>query len=224
MKSIIRNSVLALSLLSLPAAPRAASAQTGGPSAGGRLKLTSENGLTKRLEFEAAADTDGKATGKMILGGPEEIPEQDVDGAGTRAFSGRLEDLSVEAEFDGMVVEGNRAVLSGVVTACSLGEYIGRRLLLVVEDNGDGSSEKAQDKVMWGFYESPEATWTPTDAELEKDEGALMSWVATDFEREDDKGIQMPKKGEGVSARSFPLSAHDFAEVKYTDGDILVRQ
>ncbi len=219
MKSIIRNSVLALALVSLTAAHHTANAQTGGPSAGGTLKFSSEDGMTKILEFEAAADKDGKASGKMILSGAEEIPEQDVDGAGSKEFSGRLEDLHVEAEFDGMVVEGNKAVMSGVVTACTLGEYIGQRVLLVVEDNGDG--EKAPDRVMWGLYKPSESGWTPTDAELEKDEGALLSWVATDFEREDDKGIQMPKKD---TETSLPLASHDFAEFKYSDGNILVRQ
>jgi hypothetical protein len=224
MKSIIRNSVLALSLLSLPAAPHAASAQAGGPSAGGRLRLSSEDGSTKRLEFEAAANEDGRATGRMIFSGPEEIPEQDVDGAGAREFGGRLEDLHIEAEFDGMVVEGNRASMSGVVTACSLSEYIGRRVLLVVEDNGDGGAEKTPDKVMWGLYKPSERGWTPTDAELKDDDGALLTWVAKDFERDDDRGVPMPKKGGDVSAQSFPLSSHDFAEFRYTDGDLQVRQ
>lgn len=225
MKSIIRASVLALSLLGLSAAHRAASAQTTvGPSAAGSIKFSSEEGLTKRLEFEAAADRDGRATGRMVLSGPEEIPDQDVDGAGGKAFGGRLEDLYVEAEFDGMSVEGNRAVMSGTVTACSLGEYIGRRVLLVVEDNGDGGAEMTRDRASWGIYGPEERGWTPTDAESEKDEGALLTWVAKDFEREDDAGVPMPKKGDGISPGSFPLSSHDFFEAKHADGDIQIRQ
>jgi hypothetical protein len=223
MKGIIRNSVLALALLGLSAAPHAASAQTGGLSAFGSIKLASEEGPTKRLEFEASTDGEGKATGRMVFSGPEEIPGQDVDGAGDKVFSGKIEDLYVEASFDGMTVEGNRAVMSGFVTACTVGEYIGQRVLLVVEDNGDGGSEKTQDKVTWGFYRPAKIGWTPTDAELDNDDGALLKWVATDFERDDDKGIQMPEQNEEISHQSFPLSAHDFVEVKYTDGDIQVR-
>ncbi len=221
MKSIIRNSVLALALLALSAATHTASAQTGGHSAFGSIKFASEEGSTKRLEFEASTDGAGKATGRMVFSGPEEIPEQDVDGAGDKSFGGKIEDLYVEASFDGMTVEGNRAVMSGTVTACAVGEYIGRRVLLVVEDNG--GSEKTPDKVSWGFYKPTEISWTPTDAELDNDDGALLKWVATDFERDDDKGIQMPEQNEEISHQSFPLSAHDFVEVKYTDGDIQVR-
>lgn len=224
MKSIIRNSVLALALLGLSAASHTASAQTGGPSAAGSIKFESEEGLTKRLEFEASADKEGKATGRMVFSGPELIPDQDVDGAGDKGFSGKIEDLSVEAEIDGMTVEGNRAVMSGFVTACAVSEFIGQRVLLVVEDNGDGSGEKLKDKVTWGFYKPTQTNWTPTDAELDKDDGALLTWLATDFERDDDVGIKMPKRNEEVSHQSFPLSSLDFFEAKYTEGGILVRQ
>lgn len=224
MKSIIRTSMLALSLLGFSAASHTASAQTGGPSASGSIKFSTEEGSTKRLEFEAAADGEGKAAGRMVFSGPEEIPEQDVDGAGHKGFTGRLEDFYVEAEFDGMTVEGNRAVMSGFVTACTLSEYIGQRVLLVVEDNGDGVSAKTPDKVAWGLYKPSEVNWTPTDAELEKDDGALLTWVASDFERDDDKGTPMPKKDDEVSHQSFPPSAHEFFTVKYTDGNIRVSQ
>ncbi len=224
MKIIIRNSVLALALAGIQAASHTAAAQAGGPSAAGSIKFESEEGLRKSLEFEATGDGEGKASGRMVFGGPEEIPEQDVDGAGDKGFTGKLEDLHVEAEFDGMTVEGNRAVMSGLVTACTVGEYIGRRILLVVEDNGDGGGEKLQDKVTWGIYKPNRADWTPTDAELENDEGALLTWVATDSERKDDQGVEMPKKNEEVSHRSFPPSSHDFFEAKYVEGDIRVTQ
>lgn len=222
MKSIIRTSMLALSLLALSAASHTASAQTVGRSASGSIKFSTEEGWTKYLEFEAASDGEGKASGRMVFRGPEEIPEQDVDGAGYRGFTGKLDDLYVEAQFDGMTVEGNKAMMSGFVTACTIGEYIGQRVLLVVEDNGDGSTEKTQDKVTWGLYKHSEITWTPTDAELKDDRGAHLTWFATDFERRDDKGIPMPKKNEEISHQSFPTSAHDFFKFKYTDGFIRV--
>jgi hypothetical protein len=222
MKSIIRTSVLALSLLGVPAAPLTASAQAGGPSAAGSLSFLSPDGAKKHLEFRALAGGDGSATGKMTFSGAAEIPEQDVDGTGRAGFSGKVEELYVEAEFDGMTVEGNRAVLSGRVTACNVGEYIGQRVLLAVEDNGEGRGEKA-DRLAWAFSRPSEGGWTPTDAELEKDEGALLTWVATDAEREDDKGVPVTKKEGEFDHRSFPLSAHDFADVTGLDGDIQVR-
>ncbi|HEU4596627.1 MAG TPA: hypothetical protein VFS10_15930 [Pyrinomonadaceae bacterium] len=220
MKSMIRISILALSLLSL-FVPLSSSARAGGSSAEGSLNFLSQDGFKKHLEFSAVTDGGGNATGKMTFSGAEELPAQDVDGTGRAGFSGKVEDLFVEAEFDQMVVEGNKAMLSGRVTACNVGEYIGQRVLLVVEDNGAGGGEKA-DKLSWAFSKPAERGWTPTDAELEKDEGVLLSWVATDAEREDDKGVPMPNVE--VGQQSFPLSSHDFADVTYLDGDIRVRQ
>jgi hypothetical protein len=221
MKSIIRISILALSLFGLLAPHSASAQQAGGSSAAGSLEFLSPDGFKKRLEFSAVKDSEGNATGKMTLSGAEEIPEQDVDGTGCAGFSGKVEDLRVEAEFDGMVVEGNKAVLSGRVTASSLAEYIGQRVLLVVEDNDGGGDQT--DKLSWAFYKPAEVNWTPTDAELEKDEGALLTWVATDAEREDDKGVPMPKASGEVGPQSLPLSAHDLADVTYLDGNIKVQ-
>jgi hypothetical protein len=221
MKSIVRTSILALSLLSF-SAPHLTSAQTGGPSVGGSLKFSMEDGLSKYVEFNATSDKEGKATGKLIFSGPAEIPDQNVDGDERAGFSGSLSDLYVEAEFDGLFVENNRAVLSGTVTGSNLSDYIGQRVLLVVEDNGTGVESKG-DKLTWGIYKRPAQSWVPTDAELEKDEGALLKWIATDAEREDDKGISSEKNAE-ITFQSFPLSSFSFDEFKDADGDIQVRQ
>ena len=169
----------------------------------------------------------------MTFSGPVEIPDQDVDGTGEVIFNGKLEDLQIIARFDGMVVERNRAVMSGTVTGANVGDYIGQRVLLVVadgyvrevpegEEKPEGyEEEKPQDTLTWGLYKEVKRDWIPTDAELEYDEGARLTWWATDAEREDDKGIPSHPSRE-ITARTFPLSSHDF-ELKYAEGDILVQ-
>lgn len=220
MKRIVYASIIALALAGF-ATQRPASAQTNGQSAEGDFKFSSEDEQVKHVEFRAATDGEGKASGRMTFSGSAEIPDQDVDGAGYKGFTGKLDNLYVEAEFDGMVVEGNRAVMSGVVTGSNLGEYVGRRVLLVVEDNG-GGGDKA-DKVTWGLYQPADVNWIPTDAERDDDDGWKLTWLATDAERKDDVGVQYPLKNGPVDCRSFPLASHDFAEVSYWDGDISVQ-
>jgi hypothetical protein len=222
MKRIVYVSILALSLLMGFATAHSNAARMGGPSAEGSLKFSTKDGLTKYLEFKAAADEDGTTNGAMTFSGPEVFPEQDVDGEGRKGFSGELSNLYIEAKFDGLLVEANRAVMSGTVTASNLGDYIGQRVLLVVEDNGSGVEAKEPDQVTWGLYKPLAPGWTPTDAELENDYGWKLTWTATDAELKDDIGVSSKKSTE-ITCQSFPLSSHDFAEVKYEDGDIQVR-
>ncbi len=215
MKNIVCVSIFVLSLLSF-IAPRSANAQ----STGGSLRFTLEDDLTKSIEFNAITDGGGGTSGEMTFSGPAEIPDQDVDGTGDRSFSGRLENLQIEARFDGMLVERNRAVMSGIVSGSNLEDYIGQRVLLVVEDV-EGGEERAQDTLTWGLYKTVERSWIPSDAELENDEGARLTWWATDAEREDDKGIPSHPSTE-ITAQRLPLSSYDF-DLKYAEGDIQVR-
>jgi hypothetical protein len=222
MKSIFCASILALSLLGLPASHLAA-ARASAPSADGSFKFSSEDGLTKSIEFKAVADGSGGASGSMTFNGPAEFSDQDVDGTGEKGFSGSVSNLFIEAKFDGMLVEKNRAVMSGTVTGSNLGDYIGQRVLLVVEDNGDGSDEKTTDKFTLGLYKPVRVGWTPTDAELKEDNGASLTWIATDAEREDDKGVPSKKSTE-ITCKSFPLSSFSLDDVRSGDGSIKVQE
>lgn len=220
MKSMFRASILALALLALPASHLAV-VRAAGPSAEGSFKFSSEDGLSKSIEFSAVSDGSGSATGRMTFNGPAEIPDQDVDGTGEKAFSGSLSNLYIEAKFDGMLVEKNRAVMSGTITESNLGDYIGQRVLLVVEDNG--GDEKTTDKFTLGLYKPMTAGWTPTDAELKEDNGASLTWIATDAEREDDKGVPSRKSTE-ITCQSFPLSSFSLDDVRNGDGSIKVQE
>jgi hypothetical protein len=220
MKSVACAAILALLLLSY-ATPNLAATRAVGPVAEGSYRFTTSDGLSKAVEFSAATNADGSVSGKMALNGPVEIPDQDVDGTGQKDFSGSLADFYVEAEFDGLVVENNRAVMSGTVTASNVGEFIGRRVLLVVEDNGDGSDPKAQDAITWGLYKPADESWVASDAELKEDPGVGLTWWATDAERKDDKGVSS-NKSKAIDCQTFPLSSYLFDDVRYEGGDIRV--
>lgn len=218
-KRMVCASILALFLMSF-ATPHFAAAQTEGPSANGRLQFALEDGFTKYVEFSASTTKDGKTSGKMVFSGPAEIPDQDVDGVGKAGFSGKLDSLYIEAEFDSMVVEKNRAVMSGVVTNSNVEDYMKQRVLLVVEDNADS---KEADKISVGLYKPAEGGWIPSDSEVKDDNGASLKWWVTDAERKDDVGYASDKST-AITAQSFPLSTYEFADVKSEDGDIKVQQ
>ncbi|HEY9284265.1 MAG TPA: hypothetical protein VIP46_12495 [Pyrinomonadaceae bacterium] len=69
----------------------------------------------------------------MTFSAQGELPDQDVDGAGTAALPAGL---YMKAEFDRLAVGGNRSVMSGAVAESNVAGYAGRRVPLVVEDVG----------------------------------------------------------------------------------------
>jgi len=218
MKSMARVSVVAFSLVLACSLPAVAGNEG---SASGGLRF-SAGGLTNKIEFNVKSDKDGNAKGKMSYSGPAEIPDQDVDGTGEANRGGPLADLSMTADFDCLLVSGNRAVMSGVITGASVWELIGQRALLAVEDNGEGSNAPAPDRLTWGVYVLTRQTWVPVDAERKDDFGASLSWIATDAEREDDRGIPS-RKSDDINCRSFPLEAYTFIDLEHGSGNIQVR-
>lgn len=217
MKNFRFASILALFLLGF-AATHVTSAQTGEQSASGSYQFLLEDGFTKYIEFDARKQGDGSATGRMFFSDESVITDQDVDGTGDPQETHRGFYLS--AEFDGLVVTGNRAVMSGTIRDASITRLIGRRVLLTVEDNGDNTREP--DRLTWGVYKPAERGWTPSDAELESDPGVGMRWRATDAERRDDVGVEMPRS-EAIGIESFPVASYAFVEVERGAGDIRVQ-
>ncbi|HEX8843964.1 MAG TPA: hypothetical protein VF791_04945 [Pyrinomonadaceae bacterium] len=205
-------SILALFLLSF-ATSQVATAQ----SAHGTYQFSLADGYTKYVEFEATAQSNGSAVGGVFLSDEAPVLTQDVDGTGEQEE--RYAGFYIRAEFDGMVVNRNQAVMSGTVTESSINSLIGQRVLLMVEDNGDNTGEP--DKLTWGIYQPIERDWTPSDAEWEKDPGVGLTWRATDAEQRDDEGYLMPRSEE-INAQSFPVSAYSFLDVERPVGDIRV--
>jgi hypothetical protein len=115
--------------------------------------------------------------------------------------------------------------MSGAVTDSSVGQYIGLRALLVVEDGGEGKKNGSGDRFAWGLYRSGSMTWIATDGELEFDPGAGMSWYASDFENEDDTPVPMGANSSPspVNCDTFSIRGYDLQEVPHGAGNIHVK-
>jgi hypothetical protein len=170
------------------------------------------------VEFDAQGQQGGGAAGQMFFSDESEVNYQDVDGTGDQGESYR--GFYLRAEFDGLLVINNQAVMSGTVRDASVTGLIGLRVLLTVEDNGDNLREP--DRLTWGVYKPAETGWTPSDAELERDEGVGMRWLATDAERRDDQGVMMPGDVT-IGTQSFALAAYALIDLETGAGDIRVQ-
>jgi hypothetical protein len=216
MKIIRFVSILALILPGF-AAPSAAEAQTGEPSAIGSYQFSLEDGYTKYVEFDARTKEGGGATGQMFFSDEAEVIGLDVDGTGDPPETHR--GFYLKADFDGLVVIKNQAVMSGTVSDSSIAVLIGQRVLLTVEDNAD--NEREPDKLTWGIY-MPAGRWETSDAELEKDPGVGLTWETSDAERRDDIPVRMPRDNT-IGTQTFPFSAYAFVDLKNWSGDIRVQ-
>lgn len=207
----------ALFLLSL-ATPSLTSAQTSGQAASGTYQFSFEDGYTKYVEFDARTQANGSTTGSLLLSDEATIVYRDLDGTGDPQV--KYPGFYIKANFDGLVVNKNQAVMSGTVNDSSIRDLIGQRVLLTVEDNGDNT--RVPDKLTWGLYKPVERNWTPSDAELKEDPGVGLRWLATDAERKDDEGIVMPRD-ESINTNTFPVATYAFVDVDNGAGDIRVQ-
>src|SRR6266498_2138441 len=112
--------------------------------------------------------------------------------------------------------------MSGAVSEATNPELIGDRVLLVVEDNGEGIGVFNSDKLTWGIYEPGNHSWIPEDAEVPGDTGALLDWIATDAEREDDAGVQA-RRSDVIGCQTFSLASFSFTDVNHGQGNIQIR-
>ena len=223
MKKMAPASFLVL-LLIICVSPRIGSAQTPGSSASGSYRFLLEDEYMKFIEFDAMTDAEGVSKGMMSFTDEAGVMEQDVDGTGDQPPGDQVP-FSMRAEFDTLIVEKNRALMSGVIIDSNLGQYLRRWVQLVVEDNGD--NREIPDKIVWRICQQPPGYWIPTDAEVPGDRGAWLSWWATDAERKYDVGI--PSKsyisGEMKGCEVYTtLQPYEFAFVSRGEGYIVVRQ
>jgi hypothetical protein len=213
-------SLFVLFLVFLSAA-NVAFAQEGG-AANGVNKFTMEDELGKYVEFDARTDERGNTTGYMQFTDEARLLFQDVDGTGEKSTGDPVE-FYMAADIDRLVIEKNRAVISGVVRNSSIASYVGKWVQLVIEDN-DGI--EVPDKLVWTFCNPEAGGWIPEDAEVKGDRGAYMSWWATDAERKDDVGIpsknQIPGNLKGC--RVLPLQSYEFAPIVKGEGRIYINQ
>lgn len=199
--------------LAVPSAPLT-SANNSGPSSNGEFSLSLEDGAARLVQYHAQKNSDGSTKGELTYSDPTMLPDSE-DGFGSSG-------LFAKANIDCLVVNGNKAVMSGEITEASIGDYLGNRILLVVEDNGEGKKAGDLDKLAWGVYRVVNPTWIPQDAEIPGDQSALLEWLATDFEREDDVPIPA-RPSRSVGCQSFSLSSYSFEAVKNGSGNIQVK-
>ena len=213
--------ILALSLLSF-ATPPTATAQTEGPAASGAYRFILGDRVVKTLEFDALGDREGNGRGWMTFIDQVTIPNQDVDGTGDSGDRDVPPDFYVKADFNGMTVEKNVALMNGTIIDSSHRSYIGKWVQLVVQDNGEGLERP--DTLVWRFCQPEPGGWVPEDSEVPGDRGAYMSWWATDAERKDDVGIPSPSliPGELKRCVNYTLSSYDYVNILKWDGDIRV--
>ena len=190
-----------------------------GPSANGTFQFTVGDGSVRYVSFNARIHKDDTVTGEMTYTEPSASPEVDTDGANTAPT---IEGVSVKATFDCLVINGNRAVMSGAIVESNIGAALGRRVLLVVEDNEQGNNASDDDKLSWGVYKAQKLDWTPADADLQNDTGASLRWIATDAERPEDVGIPS-HRDPTIGCQSFPISSYAFVNVQHGAGNIQVK-
>jgi len=217
MNRIIVGAIMALLVVTL-ALPALTFAGNDGPSATGNFQFTLEDGQTRFLEFNARQQNNGRVVGGMTFSDPNVVAVGDPDATPGPNNTGAL----VQANFDCLKITGNRAVMSGVISQSNILSAIGLRILLVVEDNGEGINAPSTDKLTWGIYQPSGGAWIPKDAEREDDNGAGLSWLATDFERTDDVGVPS-NQSKIIGCQSFSLGAYSFVDVAHGGGNIQVQ-
>lgn len=219
MKSIAFASLLLL-LFACVALTPLTFAGAAGPSATGSFQFAVDEGGPKFLEFNARQQNNGRTVGEMsftdptatVVTDPDTPPNPNAPATGA----------SIRASFDCLKIDGNRAVMSGVIVESNVLTAIGLRVLLVVEDNGEGINAPAVDRLTWGVYQNPANGWIPKDSERDDDNGASLSWLATDAERSDDTGIPS-NQNKIVGCQSFPLSSYSFVDIAHGGGNVQVQ-
>jgi hypothetical protein len=217
MKSIACASLAALLLASF-AIPSLTLAYTDGPSASGTFQFSLEDGEVRNLEFNARIQNNGRTVGEMTFSDPAAVAVPDPDDPSALTNTGAL----VTAKFDCLQITGNRAVMGGVISQSNIAAAIGARVLLVVEDNGEGVNIPTPDKLTWGVYQSASGGWIPKDAERDDDNGASLTWIAKDAERDDDVGVPS-NQSKLIGCQSFPLSSYSFVDIKHGGGNVQVQ-
>jgi hypothetical protein len=180
-------------------------------------------GASGSIQFDAREHATG-ARGTITFTSTQAVSNEDVDGDGSGASD--LAGVSMEVAVDCVRVNGNRASMSGVISSASAPGYTGLRAILAVEDGGEGS-KGGPDRFTWGAYRARQSqTWTPEDAEVPGDNGAMFTWFASDAERIDDVPVPWNyKTGKSglVDCKSFALGAYAFEDLPHGAGNIQVK-
>ena len=191
---------------------------TEGPTVDGSFEIVSSEGPTRHIEFHAVRGLDGSVDGATTFR-DEPIG---VSQPHNEAASDRSQPFFFKADFDCLAINQNRAIMSGEIKQASSQEYVGRRVLVVAQDNGGTSDPSKTDRLTWGIYHSDQKTWFQSDSERSAEQIGPLSWIATDSERLDDEGV-LANNESMIGCQSFPLSAFSFVSAKLGHGSVRVK-
>src|ERR1043165_5390516 len=136
---IVRFTVMSALLLTALAA---SALTTLAQSASGSYQFTLEDKATKTVEFSAQTLADGSTSGSLYFSDAATIVYQDVDGVGDP--SEKYAGVTIKADLDGLVVNGNQAVMSGTIRSSTIPYMLGLRVLLTVEDRSEEHTSELQ--------------------------------------------------------------------------------
>lgn len=174
---------------------------------------------TRHIEFQVMKDKNGATFGEGVfidkrLPNAKSETENESESDSTSPFW-------LKVQFDCLVINANRAVMGGNVTGSSLQQYVGKRLLLVVQD-GDAFTPQERDKLTFGVYTQTVRGWVPSDSERPDEIGVPVYWIAQDSERPDEVAVSS-YKNETKSCDSLPISTFSFMNASLGNGSIEVR-
>ena len=184
----------------------------------GSFQIVSDDGPTRHIEFHVARNIDGSVIGDTTF---RDDPSTNNQKENIEA-EGSSQPFYLKANFDCLVINKNNAVMSGAITEASSPRYLGRRVLVVAQDNGGSTDPARTDRLTWGIYYTERKDWYASDSERPPDEVGPLAWIATDSEREDDQGI-LSNKETVIGCQSFPLSSFAFVGKKQGRGNVRVR-
>lgn len=198
--------------------PKPGAAEGQGPSVVGNFQISTGVGPTRHIEFHASKDKNGNTIGETIF---RDRSTSDTKSGGEDQSPMDSSSLFwLKAQFDCLVIDGNRAVMGGSVTE-SNSRLIGHRLLLVVQD-GDASTPRERDKLTFGIYRPAGKDWVAIDSERPDDDAPPVQWIAQDSEREDDEPVSS-QKSDVTRCDSFPISVFSFISANLGRGSIEVK-
>jgi hypothetical protein len=205
-------------LLFFTVAPQSAFVHdTSGSSVDGSFRILSHDEGDRYIEFHATRGLDGEVSGQTIFREDTAPPQTTTDGQ-----SQESQTFFFKADLDCLVINKGTAVMSGAIVDSTSRPYIGRRILVVAQDNGGTDDKTKKDRLTWGIYHLNNRTWLPSDSERSADEVNPMSWIATDSERPGDEGV-VSNREQVIGCQSFPLASFSFVNPNQGKGTVRVR-
>jgi hypothetical protein len=188
-----------------------------GSSVDGSFRIYSREEIDNYIEFHATRSVDGVVSGQTIFRN-EAVPLPKIG----EIESQESQPVFFKADVDCLVINRGIAVMSGAITDSNSRPYIGRRVLVIAQDNGGTDDQSKKDRLTWGIYRSETHSWVASDSERPADEVDPSAWIATDSERPDDEGV-VSNHEHLIGCQSFPISSYSFVNPSQGKGTVRVR-